>query len=135
MLKELDTSHKELKGMYEGIIHSFVNAIDAKSPWTKGHSERVTEYSLSIARALGLKGKDIDLLRISALLHDIGKIGTYDVILEKPEKLAVEEFALIRMHPVRGEGILSSRSSALANCCRSSGTTMNSWTDGGILTA
>ena len=106
MLKELDTSHKELKGMYEGIIHSFVNAIDAKSPWTKGHSERVTEYSLSIARALGLKGKDIDLLRISALLHDIGKIGTYDVILEKPEKLTDEEFALIRMHPVRGEEIL-----------------------------
>ena len=106
MLKELDTSHKELKGMYEGIIHSFVNAIDAKSPWTKGHSERVTHYSLSIARALGLKGKDIDLLRIAALLHDVGKIGTYDVILEKPGKLTDEEFALIRMHPVRGEEIL-----------------------------
>jgi PAS domain S-box-containing protein/putative nucleotidyltransferase with HDIG domain len=106
MLKELDTSHKELKGMYEGIIHSFVNAIDAKSPWTKGHSERVTHYSLSIAKELGLRGKDIDLLRIAALLHDVGKIGTYDVILEKPGKLNDEEFALIRMHPVRGEEIL-----------------------------
>jgi PAS domain S-box-containing protein/putative nucleotidyltransferase with HDIG domain len=106
MLKELDTSHKELKGMYEGIIHSFVNAIDAKSPWTKGHSERVTHYSLAIARALGLKGKNVDLLRIAALLHDVGKIGTYDVILEKPGKLTDEEFALIRMHPVRGEEIL-----------------------------
>jgi PAS domain S-box-containing protein/putative nucleotidyltransferase with HDIG domain len=106
MLKELDTSHKELKGIYEGLIHSFVNAIDAKSPWTKGHSERVTRYSLSIARALGIKGKDIDLLRIAALLHDVGKIGTYDMILEKPGKLTDEEFALIRMHPVRGEEIL-----------------------------
>jgi putative nucleotidyltransferase with HDIG domain len=106
MLKELDASHKELKGMYEGLIHSFVNAIDAKSPWTKGHSERVTHYSLSIARELGLRGKDIDLLRIAALLHDVGKIGTYDVILEKPGKLTDEEFVLIRMHPVRGEEIL-----------------------------
>ena len=106
MLKELDTSNKELKGIYEGIIHSFVNAIDAKSPWTKGHSERVTHYSLAMANELGLKGKDIDLLRISALLHDIGKIGTYDTVLEKPGKLTEEEFALIRMHPVRGEEIL-----------------------------
>jgi len=106
MLKELDISHKELKGMYEGIIHSFVSAIDAKSSWTKGHSERVTHYSLSIARALGLKGKEIDLLRMAALLHDIGKIGTYDEILEKPGKLTDEEFALVRMHPVRGEEIL-----------------------------
>jgi putative nucleotidyltransferase with HDIG domain len=55
---------------------------------------------------LGLRGKDIDLLRIAALLHDVGKIGTYDVILEKPGKLTDEEFALIRMHPVRGEEIL-----------------------------
>jgi PAS domain S-box-containing protein/putative nucleotidyltransferase with HDIG domain len=106
MLKELDTSNKELKRIYEGIIHSFVNAIDAKSPWTKGHSERVTYYSLSIASELGLKGKDIDQLRIAALLHDIGKLGTYDVVLEKPGKLTDEEFALIRMHPARGEEIL-----------------------------
>jgi putative nucleotidyltransferase with HDIG domain/PAS domain S-box-containing protein len=106
MLKELDVSYKGLKDLHENLIHSFVNAIDAKSPWTKGHSERVTSYSVAIATKLGFPEKDIEMLRIAALLHDIGKIGTYDQILDKPGKLTDEEFALIRMHPVRGEEIL-----------------------------
>ncbi|MFZ3137685.1 MAG: HD domain-containing phosphohydrolase [Thermodesulfovibrionales bacterium] len=106
MLKELDVSYKGLKDLHESLIHSFVNAIDAKSPWTKGHSERVTSYSVAIATKLGFPEKDIEILRIAALLHDIGKIGTYDQILDKPGKLTDEEFALIRMHPVRGEEIL-----------------------------
>jgi HD-GYP domain-containing protein (c-di-GMP phosphodiesterase class II) len=55
---------------------------------------------------LGIREKDIDTLRMAALLHDVGKIGTYDVILDKPGELTDEEFALIRMHPVRGEEIL-----------------------------
>lgn len=106
ILKELDISYKELKGLYESLIYSFVNAIDAKSPWTKGHSERVAHYAVSIAKELELKEQEIETLRIASLLHDIGKISTYDVILEKPIKLTDEEFALIRMHPVRGEEIL-----------------------------
>jgi len=106
MLKELDVSYKGLKDLHESLIHSFVNAIDAKSPWTKGHSERVTSYSVAIATKLGFPEKDIEILRIAALLHDIGKIGTYDQILDKPGKLTDEEFALIRMHPARGEEIL-----------------------------
>ena len=106
MLKEIDISYKELKELYDSLIHSFVNAIDAKSPWTKGHSERVTNYAVSIGKELGLKESEIEILRTAALLHDVGKIGTYDVILEKPGKLTDEEFALIRLHPVRGEEIL-----------------------------
>jgi PAS domain S-box-containing protein/putative nucleotidyltransferase with HDIG domain len=106
MLKELDVSYKELKGLYESLIHSFVNAIDAKSPWTKGHSERVTYYAVSIAKEMRLKEKDIETLQIAALLHDIGKIGTYDIVLDKPGKLTEAEFALIRMHPGKGEEIL-----------------------------
>jgi PAS domain S-box-containing protein/putative nucleotidyltransferase with HDIG domain len=106
MLKETDSSYKSLKELYTGLIRSFANAIDAKSPWTKGHSERVTSYSLSIARELGLKEKDLEDLRTAALLHDIGKIGTYDVILDKPDRLDAEELALIRTHPVKGEEIL-----------------------------
>jgi putative nucleotidyltransferase with HDIG domain/PAS domain S-box-containing protein len=106
MLKEIDISYKELKELYDSLIHSFVNAIDAKSPWTKGHSERVTSYAVSIGKELGLKESEIEILRTAALLHDVGKIGTYDVILEKPGKLTDEEFALIRLHPVRGEEIL-----------------------------
>ncbi|MBE0425063.1 MAG: PAS domain S-box protein [Nitrospirae bacterium] len=106
MLKEIDHSYKELKELFNGLIHSFVNAIDAKSPWTKGHSERVTIYAVSIAKEMGLKERDIEKLRIAALLHDIGKIGTYDVVLDKPGKLTEEEFQLIRMHPAKGEEIL-----------------------------
>lgn len=106
MLKEIDFSYKELRQIYDGLIHAFVNAIDAKSSWTKGHSERVTQYAVAIAREMGLHKKDIEDLKIAALLHDIGKIGTYDIILDKPERLSDEEFELIRMHPSKGADIL-----------------------------
>jgi putative nucleotidyltransferase with HDIG domain len=106
MLKEVDFSYRELKGLYEGLIYSFVNAIDTKSPWTKGHSERVTNYALWIAVEMGLDSDVIENLRIAALLHDIGKIGTYDIILDSPQKLSSEEIGLINLHPVKGEMIL-----------------------------
>jgi len=106
MLRDLDFSYNEIKGLYEGLIYSFVNAIDAKSPWTKGHSVRVTNYALYIAKEMGLKDKDIETLRRAALLHDIGKIGTYDIILDKPARLTAEEFDLAKMHPAKGEEIL-----------------------------
>jgi PAS domain S-box-containing protein/putative nucleotidyltransferase with HDIG domain len=106
MLKEIDCSYKELKELFNSLILSFVNAMDAKSPWTKGHSERVTRYAISIAKEMGLKERDIENLRIAAFLHDIGKIGTYDVVLDKPGKLTEEEFQLIRIHPIKGAEIL-----------------------------
>ncbi len=106
MLKEIDASYKDLQELFNGLIHSFVNAMDAKSNWTKGHSERVTNYALSIAKEMGLNPRDIERLRIASLLHDIGKIGTYDIILDKPEKLSEEETKLIKLHPVKGEEIL-----------------------------
>jgi len=106
MLREIDSSYKELQDLYHGIIHSFVNAIDAKSPWTKGHSERVTRYAVAIAKNLDIGARDIETLRIAALLHDIGKIGTYDAVLDKPGKLSPEEFVLIKQHPAKGEEIL-----------------------------
>jgi putative nucleotidyltransferase with HDIG domain/PAS domain S-box-containing protein len=107
MLKDLDNSFRELKSVHEGLIHSFANALDAKSPWTKGHSERVTSYSVAIARVMGVSEKEIGILRTAALLHDIGKIGTYDYILDKPGKLSDEEFSLIKTHPAKGAEILS----------------------------
>lgn len=106
MLKEIDFSYKELQDVHKNLILSFVNAIDAKSPWTKGHSERVTGYSVSIARALELKDQEIETLRTAALLHDIGKIGTYDILLDKPGKLTKEEFEIVKKHPEHGEQIL-----------------------------
>ncbi len=106
MLKEVDFSYRELKSLYEGLVHSFVNAIDAKSTWTKGHSERVTNYAVAITEEMGFDRDDIDNIRIAGLFHDIGKIGTYDVILDNPEKLSDEEERLINFHPVKGEEIL-----------------------------
>jgi putative nucleotidyltransferase with HDIG domain/PAS domain S-box-containing protein len=107
MLKDLDFSYKELKEIYQGLIISFVSALDAKSPWTKGHSMRVTDYAIEIAKEIGLSEQDIEILNTAALLHDIGKIGTYDTVLDKPGRLNDEEFALVKLHPGRGAEILS----------------------------
>jgi putative nucleotidyltransferase with HDIG domain len=107
MLKDLDTTYKELKSIYNNLVIAFSKVIDAKSHWTKGHSERVTNYAIAIAREMGLDEDDIEILRTAGLLHDIGKIGTYDVILDKPDNLTEEEFALVKIHPIKGIEILS----------------------------
>ncbi len=107
MLKDITSAYKELRGLQHNLIIAFANALDAKSPWTRGHSERVTNYAISIAKEMGVSEKDIDALWIAGLLHDIGKIGTYDIILEKPTKLTDEEFALVKKHTIKGEEILS----------------------------
>lgn len=99
-------AENELIELVDSLILSFVNALDAKSTWTKGHSLRVRHYSTMIARELGVSGAEMNLLGISALLHDIGKIGTYDDILNKVEPLTGEEFELIKKHPANAVNIL-----------------------------
>lgn len=106
MLKDTDHAYRELKDIHLNLIISFINALDAKSQWTRGHSERVKEKAVLIAREMDLSEKEIEDLAIGALLHDIGKIGTYDILLDKPEKLTEEEFELVRRHPAMGEKIL-----------------------------
>ncbi len=106
MLKDLNTNNKELKLLYNDLITAFSIAIDAKSPWTLGHSERVTEYSVLIADEMGLPDRDIKNLKTAGLLHDIGKIGTFDLILDKPSQLSGFESTIVRQHPVKGEDIL-----------------------------
>jgi len=91
---------------YVEFTGSLANALDARDPYTAGHSRRVSEYSCAIARVLGLAEQDLEDLRIGALLHDIGKIGISDSILLKPGRLTDEEEALIRQHPVIGRRIL-----------------------------
>ncbi len=103
---ELSEAYTALKDLNDNLILAFANAIDAKSPWTKGHSERVCIHAVSIATEMGFDEKEIEDLRIAALLHDTGKLGTYDVILDKPDKLTAEEFALVKLHPANGEKIL-----------------------------
>ncbi len=106
MLKDGHAAYKELDELYNHLILAFANAIDAKSPWTKGHSERVTRYATALALEAGLKESDINTLRTASLLHDIGKIGTYDYLLEKPDGLTAGEYDIVKMHPVQSAKIL-----------------------------
>jgi len=106
LYKKTVVAERELRLLFNSLILAFANALDAKSSWTKGHSERVTDYALSIAREMNLKEKDIETPKTASILHDIGKIGTYDVILDKADALTEEERALIKMHPDKGAEIL-----------------------------
>ena len=106
MLEDISESYKDLQELFINIVKVMVNALDAKSPWTKGHSVRVAEYATEIARKVGLDEDEINDIRLAGLLHDIGKIGTYDQLLDKPSKLTDEEFAIVKKHPAQGEAIL-----------------------------
>lgn len=96
----------QMREMFEGTVRAFVSAIDAKDEYTCGHSSRVSELAVSLARQMGLDAEDVENIRMSALLHDIGKIGISDAILRKPGKLTVEEFNEIKKHPELGYRIL-----------------------------
>ncbi|HYI92192.1 MAG TPA: HD-GYP domain-containing protein [Bryobacteraceae bacterium] len=96
----------DLNRAYVEFIGSLASALDARDPYTAGHSIRVSEYSCLIAGHLHLAPAEVDELRIGALLHDVGKIGIADSVLQKPGKLSDEEFQLIKEHPVIGRKIL-----------------------------
>ena len=96
----------DLKDMFLGTITTLSSAIDAKSPWTAGHSKRVTRYALDIGKEMGLPAKDLKDLEMAGLLHDIGKLGTYQSILDKSYKLTEKETKVLRLHPAKGAEIL-----------------------------
>ena len=100
-------AESELRSLIKELVLSFANALDAKSPWTMGHSERVASFALAIAKEMQFNAHDMEMLKIGSLLHDIGKIGTYDVILDKTEPLTEKEWELIKMHPSKGAAILN----------------------------
>jgi response regulator RpfG family c-di-GMP phosphodiesterase len=87
-------------------ITAFVNAIESKDPYLKGHSARVALYAVEIANVLGLDADATDVVSRGAMLHDLGKLSIMDTILRKPGRLTPEEFAIIKAHPVAGERIL-----------------------------
>jgi putative nucleotidyltransferase with HDIG domain len=87
-------------------IESLASALDARDPYTAGHSRRVSQYACSLAQAIGLSPAQTHEIRIGALLHDIGKIGISDAILQKPGRLDPEEDRIIRQHPTIGHRIL-----------------------------
>ncbi len=90
----------------ESVIFTLARTIEAKSPYTHGHSGRVTSYAVTLAERLGLGESNIDLLRRGVVLHDIGKISTPDAILNKPGRLTPEEFEIIQRHPADGARIV-----------------------------
>lgn len=88
-------------------IRALAAAIDAKNPYTRGHSERVSQYAVAIGRHLGLNSGELQKLEIAAILHDVGKIGIEDRILLKPSALSDQEFAMMRGHVLKGAAIVS----------------------------
>ncbi len=98
---------EDLDALSSGALTALARTIDANSPWTAGHSERVTHVSLMLGERLGLSAGDLDTLYRGGLLHDIGKIAIPAAILNKPGKLTDEEFAVVRQHPSTGARILS----------------------------
>lgn len=98
--------YENLRDNYAATIAALSATIDAKDHYTRGHSDRVMEYSVHIARALGLPEDAMETIRFAGLLHDIGKIGVSEAILLKPAKLSPEEFELIKTHSVIGASIV-----------------------------
>ncbi|WP_313073631.1 HD-GYP domain-containing protein [Lacrimispora sp.] len=92
---------------YHEIIECIVSALDAKDPYTAGHSQRVSEMALALSEILGLTEAEVDKIHVAAHLHDIGKIGVPDAILNKPDRLSKEEWEAIKKHPKTGADILS----------------------------
>ncbi len=102
----LEVTLEALKQSDIGTLTSLARAIDAKSAWTAGHSERVTSMALKIAQAMGLNAQSLDIISRGGMLHDIGKIGTPPAVLDKPGRLDAEEMRIMRDHVKIGVRIL-----------------------------
>ncbi len=105
--QEVTEQNERLERMSMQIVKALSGAIDAKDTYTNGHSTRVAEYSREIARRAGFPKEAQDSIYMMGLLHDVGKIGVPDAIINKPAKLSDEEYAVIRSHPVMGSDILA----------------------------
>ena len=92
---------------YESTIHTLVQAVETKDHYTRGHSERVSRASVMVARFIGMREDRLNALRYAGILHDVGKLGVPTKLLQKTDKLSEEEFAAIKLHPVRGLEMLS----------------------------
>ncbi len=116
-MQEIQHINQELTGTYEKLEKAYLESIEtlrhtveAKDIYTRGHSERVAEYSVLIGKKLGLSEEDLKILHLGGLFHDIGKIGVPDSILQKPSRLTDNEYSQIKQHPNIGVHILSNAS-------------------------
>lgn len=96
-----------IKSTYFDIIVALVKAMELKDTYTKGHSERVMNYSLLLGRHLNLSKQEMDTLRHGSILHDIGKLGVSETLLTKPDRLDCSEYELVKKHPTIGEAFIS----------------------------
>src|SRR2546427_4300544 len=106
-VSDLQRSADENHELFLGTVKALAAAIDGKDPYTRGHSERVSRFAVATAQGLGLPTEEIEQIRISALLHDVGKIGIDDRVLKKPAALTDEEFEVMKTHPQKGYKIMS----------------------------
>jgi len=107
LVRRLRQALRQNQELFLETIRTLAAAIDAKDPYTRGHSERVSSYSMAIAKHLGLTQDEVFRIRIAAILHDVGKLGIRDGILNKPGVLTDDEFAVMRRHPDIGAQIMS----------------------------
>lgn len=105
-IEQLKQAADQNHELFLGSIRMLAAAIDEKDPYTRGHSGRVAKYSVIIGQQLGLPPAELEKIRISALLHDVGKIGVDDRVLKKPGALTAEEFELMKQHPQKGANIM-----------------------------
>lgn len=104
--RNAEERRRQVEEMSLQIVETLASAIDAKDPYTKGHSSRVAEYAVILAGELGYQGKELENIRYAALLHDIGKISVPDSVLNKPSKLTNAEYDVIKSHTTVGADIL-----------------------------
>src|SRR5437868_10470464 len=104
---DLQRSAQENRELFLGTVKGLAAAIDGKDPYTRGHSERVARFSVAIAQGMDLSDDEVEKIRISAILHDVGKIGIDDNILKKPAALTDDEFEVMKQHPQKGYKIMS----------------------------
>ncbi len=105
-VEDLKRAADENRALFMGSIQMLAGAVDEKDPYTRGHSDRVTRYSLMVAKEMNLPADFMETLQISAQLHDVGKIGIEDHILKKPGALTAEEFEVMKTHTTKGANIL-----------------------------
>jgi HD-GYP domain-containing protein (c-di-GMP phosphodiesterase class II) len=105
-VEQLEAAARANRELFIGSIRAFAAAVDAKDPYTRGHSERVAAYSRTIAKTLGQTEDFQERIWISGVLHDVGKIGIEDRILKKGGVLTADEYEQMKLHPVIGEDIL-----------------------------
>jgi putative nucleotidyltransferase with HDIG domain len=107
-VEDLKRAAEQNRQLFLDSIQMLAGAVDEKDPYTRGHSDRVTKYSVMISKELGMTSEEVEKIRIAAQLHDVGKIGIEDRILKKPGALTPEEYEIMKSHTVRGANILRS---------------------------